>query len=114
MLFGKRIHKNLLFVSKKGYKMTKLHISQGANTGTPSGIKACIFGATSNIATAIGGMLVSRGCPVVMAHRNALDPIMPDGLDSHNSANNPYYTFQNPLLIPLCTNPVNLNNEGIV
>jgi hypothetical protein len=93
MLFGKRINRNFQYLTKKGYKMTKLHISQSAGSGTPSGIKVCIFGGNSNIATAIGGLLVTRGCPTVFVHRNALDPIMPDGLDSHSSKNNPYYTL---------------------
>jgi len=89
--------------------MTKLHISQGAGTGTPSGIKVCIFGATSNIATSIGGLLVTRGCPTVFVHRNALDPIMPDGLDPHTSKNNPFYTYINPFFFPVAVPSVKCN-----
>jgi hypothetical protein len=106
MLFGKYFNRNFQYIAKKGYKMTKLHISQSSSTGTPSGIKVCIFGGNSNIANSIGGILVNRGCPTVFVHRDPLEPIMPHGFDAHTTKNNPYYTMANPVLIPLANNTV--------
>lgn len=99
-MFGKSLNlinklniNNFQKTISKGYKMTQLHMYQGAGAGAPSGIKVCIFGATSNIANKISAMLAMKGTPLVFAHRNVLDVICPQGDDIVYTRSNPYHSF---------------------
>ena len=87
---------NSLFknISKKGYKMTKLHFYSGSGPGTISGIKACIFGATANIGYKIASTLMGAGVPTVMSHRHPLDYFCPIGDDPLYAKSNPYGTLK--------------------
>jgi len=78
---------------KKGYKMQQLHFYTGAGFGTPSGIKVCIFGATSNMGYKIAANLYQTGVPTVLCHRGPLDFLNPPGDDPIFTESNPYYTF---------------------
>jgi hypothetical protein len=87
---------NLLFknISKKGYKMTKLHFYTGSGPATLSGIKVCIFGATANIGYKIASTLMTSGVPTVMCHRHPLDYFCPVGDDPVYQRSNPYGTMK--------------------
>ena len=81
-----------LNIPKKGYKMQQLHFYTGSGAGTPSGLKACIFGATSSIGHRLAGFLTPNGIPTIFCHRNPLDVFMPVGMDTQFIRSNPYYT----------------------
>ena len=70
--------------------MQKLHFYTGAGYNTPSGIKVCIFGATSHVATKMATYFFTGGTPVVMCHRGPLDYLLP-GDDLQFTKSNPYY-----------------------
>jgi hypothetical protein len=105
---GKNLISNNMFkhIPKRGYKMTKLHFYTGAGFGTPSGIKACIFGATASIGRKVAAMLLPRGVPCVMAHRNPLDVFCPVGDDPVFSKSNPYHTTPDLFTDPDCVSTV--------
>ena len=98
--------RNLLRVSKKGYKMTQLHFYTGAGGATPSGIKVCIFGATSSIGSTLAGFFTTKGCPTVMVHRNALDVTCPNSDDVLFSKSNPLGTYDTNYFLNFSTNYV--------
>lgn len=81
-------------ISSKGYKMTKLHLYTGGGFSTPSGIKACIFGATSNMGYKIAANLFQMGVPQVLCHRHAMDVVCPTGDDPLYTKSNPYGTYK--------------------
>jgi hypothetical protein len=92
--FIKNLNRNIFKnVPKKGFKMQQLHFYTGAGSSTPSGIKVCIFGSTSNMGSKISGDLSTKGCPVVFVHRNPLDVFCPIGDDPLYTKSNPYHTF---------------------
>lgn len=84
---------NIYSYSKKNINMSKLHFFTGAGSGTPSGIKVCIFGATSSIGPTMAGLFTPRGCPTIMVHRGALDVITHNGDDVLFNRSNPYWSY---------------------
>jgi hypothetical protein len=86
--------KILSSITKRGYKMTKLHLYTGGGFSTPSGIKACIFGATSNVGYKIAHTLFQQGIPQVLCHRHAMDVFCPTGDDPLYTKSNPYGSFK--------------------
>jgi len=86
------------YLAKKGMKMSQLHFYTGANSSTPSGIKVCIFGATSSIGTTMASLFTPKGSPTVMVHRNALDIFAPTGDDVLFQKSNPYRTYSSSYL----------------
>ena len=113
MFFTKKfqIFKNFARISQKGYKMTQLHFYTGAGGATSSGMKVCIFGATSGIGANLAGFFTTKGCPTVMVHRNALDVVCPTGDDVLFAQSNPYYTYLQSYLHYEMVNYV-INNEN--
>ena len=81
-------------LSKKGYKMTKLHMYTGSGFSTPSGIKACIFGSTANMGYKIAANFFNTGVPTVLVHRKPLDFLSPIGDDPLYTRSNPYATHK--------------------
>jgi len=99
--FLKTMNRNLFKnIPKKGYKMKQLHFYTGAGSSTPSGIKVCIFGSTSNMGAKIAGDLSPKGCPVVFVHRNPLDIFCPIGDDTLFTKSNPYHTYPDLVFNP--------------
>lgn len=90
---SKNINKQFFKTISKGYKMQQLHFYTGAGPSTPSGIKACIFGANSNMGYRIASALLPNGIPTVLCHRNTLDVFCPIGDDPTYTKSNPYGTF---------------------
>jgi len=91
--FKNRKNNMFNYCSKKGMKMSQLQFYTGAGQNTPSGIKVCIFGATSSIGTHMAAMFTPKGSPTVMVHRGALDIISPTGDDVLFNRSNPYYSY---------------------
>ena len=98
------------FFSKKGMKMNQLHFYTGSGQNTPSGMKVCIFGATSSIGTQMASLFTPRGCPTIMVHRNALDIISPTGDDMLYNKSNPYSSYSLGYMQYDLQNDVNINN----
>jgi hypothetical protein len=98
MFTKSQVFRNLLRTTKKGYKMTQLHFYTGAGGATPSGIKVCIFGATASLGSTMAGFFITKGCPTIMVHRNALDVTMPQADDVLFSKSNPMHTYDTSYL----------------
>jgi hypothetical protein len=99
--FIKNLNRNLFgHIPKKGYKMQQLHFYTGAGPSTPSGIKVCIFGSTSNMGSKIAADLLPKGCPMVFVHRNPLDVFCPVGDDTLFTKSNPYHTMPDMFFQP--------------
>lgn len=81
-----------LKITKRGIKMQQLHFYTGSGFGTPSGLKVCVFGATSNMGYRIAANLFQSGVPMVLCHRGPLDYLCPPGDDPVYTRSNPYYT----------------------
>jgi hypothetical protein len=86
-------NKQIRNLTKKGYKMTQLHFSNDSLAGTPTGLKVCIFGGTSNLGPNLAAHLVTKGSPCLMVHRNALDIISPMANDTTLIRSNPYRSW---------------------
>jgi hypothetical protein len=87
------LNKQMINITNKGYKMTQLHFYNNSHPASTTGIKVCIFGATSNMGPALAAHLVTKGSPCVMVHRNALDVISPLANDLTLIKSNPYRSW---------------------
>jgi hypothetical protein len=93
-MFGKSIlNFNLYKNVKRGYKMSQIHYYPGGGFATTTGIKICLFGANANMGSKIAGMFLPRGTPMVLCHRNVMDPFAPVGDDVLYTRSNPYYNM---------------------
>jgi len=85
--------KNFIKFTRKGYKMTNLHLYKGSGMSTRSGIKVSIIGATATNAGRLIDSFLQSGCPTVMAHRRPIDVYCPIGDDPLFTKSNPYYSM---------------------
>jgi hypothetical protein len=92
-MFSRHISKNFQKLTQKGYKMTNVHVYQGANRTTRSGLKVCIFGANAVNASKIIDSFLFAGYPTVMAHRRPIDVCGATGDDVTFTRGNPYNTM---------------------
>ena len=105
-MFSRHVTPTLQKLSKKGYKMTNVHLYGGSAMSGRSGLKVSIIGATAVNAGRIIDSFLLNGYPTIMAHRRPLDVFGPIGDDVTFSKSNPYNSWLPFILNMDCINEV--------